>query len=473
MKKKKDVRNSLHFKLILSYITIVSIIGIISVGFVYIFSNSYMIVEAKERLAKNGAAFAEEASRVPDWKGDTKITDLQAIFRHNIDSSTSLVLTDEQFRYLPNTGMNVDHLSTSPELFVEHLSRYQDSLGTRVLRYGDTAYAVSIQQVYNASTDRVLGYVILFTSPESYGMQGSLLTLYLLSLVVASVLAIAIALLFSTTLTKNLRRLKVRADRVANRQFENDTPPVLSNDEVGDLAKSIDSMALSLSEYDARQKKFLQNASHELRTPLMSIRGYVEGMKDGVFTDPQEVGDQVLEQVSRLEKLTGELIYLSKLETADEVFMKNFVAVGDLLEEAVSRVSGFKGLDGVTLHLGKIADATVFADADAVVTAITNLLSNAFRFAKQSIVLSAELREGTVVISVADDGPGISPDDVDHIFDRFYKGRQGKYGLGLSIVNAIAVGHDGVARAYNRIDGENVSGAVFEICLPVAKKPNK
>ena len=234
MKKKKDVRNSLHFKLILSYITLISIIGIISVGFVYIFSNTYMIMEAKQQLADSSADFAEDASKIPDWAGDPKITDLQSIFRHNIDSSTSLVLADAGFRYIPDTGMNVDHLSTAPELFVEHLSRYKDSLGTRVLRYGDTTYAVSIQQVYNAATEKVLGYVILFTSPESYGVQSSLLTLYLLSLVVASVLAIAVSLLFSTTLTKNLRRLKVRADRVANRQFEEDSQPVISNDEVGD-----------------------------------------------------------------------------------------------------------------------------------------------------------------------------------------------------------------------------------------------
>ncbi|MBO5221738.1 MAG: HAMP domain-containing histidine kinase [Clostridia bacterium] len=470
---KKDPRNSLHFKLILSYITLISVVGIISVGFVNIFANSYMFQEAREQLEENGAAFVEDASKIPDWTADTKITDLQIIFRHNIDSSTSLLLTDADFRYIPDTGMNVDHLSTNPELFVEYLSRFKDSLGTRVLRYGETSYVVSVQQVYNATTETVLGYVVLFTAPASSGIQQSLLTLYLLSLVVASVLAIAISLLFSTTLTKNLRRLKVRADRVANRQFEDDTPPIESNDEVGDLAKSIDSMANALSEHDARQKKFLQNASHELRTPLMSIRGYVEGLKDGVFTDTQEVGDQVLEQVSRLEKLTGELIYLSKIETADEVFMKTYVDVRDLLDEAVSRVSGFKGLDGVQLVYGKVSEGTVFVDPDALATAITNLLSNAFRFAKNTIEVSAVLRDGGVVISVADDGPGIAPDDVDHIFDRFYKGRQGKYGLGLSIVNAIAVAHDGVARAYNRSGKDGETGAVFEIQLPLAKKPNK
>lgn len=470
MEKKKDIRNSLNFKLILSYVMLISIIGIVSLAFVYIFANSYILQQARQTLSENGEDFAKEASRIPDWTADTKITDLQVIFRRNIDSSISLVLADTEFRYIENTGMNVDHLSTSPESFVDYLARSDRSLGSRVIRYGDTLYAVSVQQVYNATTEQSLGYVILFTAPTSYKIQDSLLNLYLFSLLAASVLGILVALLVSTGLTKNLRRLKVRADLVANRQFDAQVPVIASNDEVGDLARSIDRMARSLSEYDARQKKFLQNASHELRTPLMSIRGYVEGMKDGVFTDVDQVSDHVLEQVDRLEKLTGELIYLSKIETADEVLIKSPVLVSDLLSEAVSRVSGFTGLDGVRLVRGKVADLTVNVDSEAMVTAITNLLSNAFRFAKEEIELSVFLRDGKAVISVRDDGPGIPADEVDHIFDRFFKGRQGKYGLGLSIVNAIVVAHDGVACAYNHIGKNGESGAVFEIILPTVKK---
>lgn len=466
---KRAFNQSLHFKLILTYLTLISIIGIISVGFVYIFANSYLILQTKQDLAASGEAFAREAGKL-NWADDTTITDLQIIFRENIDSSVSLVLADSNFEYIANTGMNVDHLSSSPEAFVRYLSRFQDSLGARILPYGGATYAVTIQQVYNVSTQKVLGYVILFTAPTSTGIHRSLLTLYLLSLVTASFLAIAVSLLFSTGLTRNLRRLKIRADLVANRQFDVQVPVIETKDEVGDLAHSIDLMAKSLSEYDDRQKKFLQNASHELRTPLMSIRGYVEGLKDGVFTDMQEVGDQVLEQVSRLEKLTGELIYLSKIETSDEVISKSPVDVRDLLEEAVSRVSGFTGLDGVKLIYGRVADLQINVDAEKMVTAITNLLSNAFRFATSEIVISAQMQDGSVCISVSDDGPGIDPADIDHIFDRFYKGRQGKYGLGLSIVNAIVVAHEGTVRARNRSSDGDGTGAIFEILLPPCKR---
>ena len=104
---KKDVRSSLNFKLILSYITLISIIGIISVGFVYLFANRYVQEEACEKLAQDAEDFAREASWFPDWTGDVKLTDLQGIFRRNIDSTTSLVLADSQFRYIPETGMNV------------------------------------------------------------------------------------------------------------------------------------------------------------------------------------------------------------------------------------------------------------------------------------------------------------------------------------------------------------------------------
>ena len=110
-------------------------------------------------------------------------------------------------------------------------------------------------------------------------------------------------------MNSDIKRLKYRAELLAERKFDVDVP-IRSNDEVGELAESIDKMANSIREYDNNQKIFLQNASHELRTPLMSIRGYVEGIKDGVFTDTDYAYDMILSETSRLEKLVNEVMYL-------------------------------------------------------------------------------------------------------------------------------------------------------------------
>lgn len=465
---KRKFRFSLHFKLILSYIAVIFMIGVISVSFVYIFANTYILMQTKQRLVSNAEALARDAMILKWSPYGTKNEDLQIIFRRNLDASVSLLLADSGFEYISNSGMNIDHLSVAPEEFVSTISRLSSPQGTHFLRSGNTNLVVYVQPIYGESGTPIL-YAILFSIPISYQLQRSLLTLYLIALAAASFLAISISLLFTTGITKNIRKLKLRADLVANRQFESEIR-IDSNDELADLALAIDRMAKSLSEYDAGQKKFLQNASHELRTPLMSIRGYVEGLKDGVFQDSGEVCDQVLEQVSRLEKLIGELIYLSKIENTNEVIERSPVRVSDLIEEAVSRVSGMSGSGGVQISIGETADAKVLADAEKMVTALTNLLSNAFRFAQKEIQISSSVRENWVVISIADDGPGIAPEDIDHIFDRFYKGRQGKFGLGLSIVNAIVVAHEGAASAYNRSGKNGETGAVFEIRLPLCRK---
>ena len=98
-----------------------------------------------------------------------------------------------------------------------------------------------------------------------------------------------------------------------------------------ELAVSIEYMAQSIQEYDLSQKVFLQNASHELRTPLMSIRGYVEGIKDGIFDDTPDACDLVLGQVSRLEKLVNDVMYLSKIEASDGMVKLTPVLIQDIV----------------------------------------------------------------------------------------------------------------------------------------------
>jgi two-component system sensor histidine kinase CssS len=283
----------------------------------------------------------------------------------------------------------------------------------------------------------------------------------------ASFIAVLSALLFSGQLTRNLKKLQKRADMLAKRQFDN-TIVINSKDEVGELAKSIDEMAKSIEEYDRSQKVFLQNASHELRTPLMSIRGYVEGLRDGIFTDNTDaVYDSILNQTSRLEKLVEDVMYLSKIETTKDIMVMSTVNTLEIIDEAIERVEGIASANEISLVKGDILIADIIGDGDHLATVFTNLFSNSLRFAKSSIFIEAVPVEKGVVFTVTDDGQGFSEDDLPHIFDRFYKGKKGKHGLGLAIVKAIVTAHKGTVSAYNRTDGQQ--GAVFEVFLPINK----
>ena len=246
--------------------------------------------------------------------------------------------------------------------------------------------------------------------------------------------------------------------------------PIRSNDEVGELAESIDKMANSIREYDNNQKIFLQNASHELRTPLMSIRGYVEGIKDGVFTDTDYAYDMILSETSRLEKLVNEVMYLSKIETADGMIKLVPTDLEDVISETAERVHGVFDNSEIKLTVADVPEIHLQADCDNLSTALTNIITNCLRYAKSEIRIDFIVSE-KLILRISDDGNGINEADLPFIFKRFYKGKKGKYGLGLAIAKAVAEAHDGSVCAYNKqqhpeIFGENVSGAVFDIVLP-------
>ena len=137
------------------------------------------------------------------------------------------------------------------------------------------------------------------------------------------------------------------------------------------------------------------------------------------------------------------------------------------MDEAIERVDGIASANGIRIVKGEVVKEELVCDGDHLATVFTNLFSNALRYAKSTIVIEACSVEKGVVFTVTDDGPGLSEEDMPHLFDRFYKGASGKHGLGLAIVKAIAVAHKGTVEAYNRKDGH--SCAVFEVFIPNEK----
>ena len=212
-----------------------------------------------------------------------------------------------------------------------------------------------------------------------------------------------------------------------------------------------------------RQQTFFQNASHELKTPLMAIQGYAEGIQAGVM-DTGSAAEVILEESDRMTELVDELLDISKIDMGRQLLAFSEMDIRELLYDSIRAVE--------PAAAGGIAIVPDFPEEPVMVScddtrlrrAVTNILSNGVRYARSELRLTCRADKRHVTIRIQDDGDGIAAEDLPHIFDRFYMGKNGKSGIGLALTKEIVHLHKGTIRAYN---GD--SGAVFEITLPTAR----
>lgn len=285
------------------------------------------------------------------------------------------------------------------------------------------------------------------------------------SLVWAILLSLLASFLLARYIARPLRLLQERARQVARREFGRPLE-VRTDDEIEELSRDFNLMEQRLAEHDAGQKSFLQNASHELKTPLMNIQGYAEGIKDGIFTG--EEADQglavIIKESRRLKDIVDEIIYLSRLEAAGEFYSFGRVELAAVLKEARENMRPFAIERDIKIDLDAPAETWLRADREKLLRLSMNLLSNAIRYARSRVELSAERDQAADMVKIfcRDDGEGFPPEQLERIFERFYKGPRGSTGLGLAIVRAVAEGHGGRVTARNRPEG----GAEVEVLLP-------
>ena len=246
------------------------------------------------------------------------------------------------------------------------------------------------------------------------------------------------------------------------------------------MASDLEARATALAESDRARRQLLADVSHELMTPLAAIRGYIEtlGMQELKLDDRTrrrylEIAD---EETHKLEAIIGDLLDLARLEGGGDTLDSDAVLVDDLLRRVADRHRPALIGRGVTLTTTVARDTPlIWGDADRLEQALQNVAANAIRHTPDggTVGLRAEAADDRVKITVTDSGPGIPPEHLPHIFDRFYKADAARAGtvvpsgsgLGLSIVRAIVHQHGGEVSAGNVPGG----GAVFTVILPAAR----
>lgn len=298
----------------------------------------------------------------------------------------------------------------------------------------------------------------------------------ILFLVIALIFVLSIILLScitSRTITKPLKELSEGANEIANGNLDH-TIDYESTNEIGTTVSAFNDMARQLKKsidtqnsIEESRQQVINGVAHDLRTPLTSIKGYVEGIRDGIANTPEKQErylQTIYSSALDMEKLLDELLSLSRLETGNiELNMEpiNIVAfLRDYAEETAFQLekSGFK----LKYELPNDADIEVMLDCDRFVRVLSNIVSNSVKYAKKNIageiLLSLENYKKSVIISIKDNGIGIDQKNLAHIFETFYRAdtartrvREGS-GIGLSVCKQIVELHDGQIWAFSEPD---------------------
>lgn len=309
-----------------------------------------------------------------------------------------------------------------------------------------------------------LGWIIIYSNIEKVKQLQIGINIILSIILIFSSLII---LIFSSILSKKISSpfstLSQHIRSIAERNF--DTKINMSvDDELREFVNNINIMSEKLEIYDKAQKTFFQNASHEFRTPLMSIQSYAEGIKYKVV-DTDEAADIIIDETKRLTHLVEDLLYLSRLNTIDDNYHYNNLDFNDLIKSCVRRMNTITVNNNIKIILNNIdKKIKINADEEKLSRAITNIISNCIRYASSVVILTVKVIDSKILLTISDDGVGFQKNDLPNIFERFYKGKKGNFGLGLPISKNIIEKHDGKIIAKN-----SDSGALFIIELPLIK----
>ncbi|MGG3509062.1 HAMP domain-containing sensor histidine kinase [Paenibacillus lautus] len=300
-------------------------------------------------------------------------------------------------------------------------------------------------------------------------IEQALMGRLMLVFAVGGVIMVILSLFITKRLIKPLMLLREELKKVKERQFS-EVQRVSASGEIGIVAESVYEMAGELERYNHVQKQFFQNASHELKSPLMSISGYAEGIRDGVF-EGEEIRkglDIIMSESSRMKNIVTEMTLLAKLDSEDDIFKATAVNLKELVEETIERVNPVLVKKGLFVHpsYGDNELLMVYADRDKLLQALLNIVSNGARHASKHIYIQAGIQNGRVLLTVSDDGEGISEELLPYLFHRFVKGKNGESGLGLAIARAIVERCGGLITAGNRKEG----GAVISLGFPPYRK---
>lgn len=294
----------------------------------------------------------------------------------------------------------------------------------------------------------------------------------LFSTTAALVSALIVSLFVSRRVVTPIRQMMEASQRIAAGHYE-ERVEAAGRDELGQLAHSFNQMATTLEQTEAMRRDLIANVAHELRTPLASIKGYMEGMMDGVLPASPDTYQQIYHEADRLQRLVNDLQELSRVEAGAFKLECRPLAIAELIQRTTAHLRPQFEEKSVSLSLNLPANLPpVLADKDRLSQVLLNLVGNALQYTPpgETVSISARSENQELLVAISDTGIGIPAEHLPHLFNRFYrvdKSRSragGGSGIGLTIAKHLVEAHGG--HIWVSSEGEGC-GSVFTFSLPL------
>ena len=333
---------------------------------------------------------------------------------------------------------------SSPQFFILRLEQLERK-GFITFRYAKTYLIDGFQTAWNRST--------------------------FWSLVVGSSTAGLLSYYLSRRIMRPLQKMREITQNFAAGDWQ-ERMPNSEIPELNQLSVSFNLMASGLQDVESRRRDLVSDLTHELRTPLTVVRGYLEELAAGDMEATPELYSSLVGETRRLERLTRDLQELSQAEAGYISIDLKPIDLYPLLKSLVMRFADQLLEDGPLLSLDSPSSLPlVMADRDRTQQILVNLLGNAIRYTqKGSITLKAEIKDDYLWLSIVDTGAGISPDDLPHVFERFWRADRsrcsysGGSGIGLAIAKKLVELQGGTIKVSSELN----QGTTFTFSLPLA-----
>ncbi|MGU8553126.1 sensor histidine kinase [Clostridium perfringens] len=456
---------SLNFKVIVPSIVIIIIVTLLTVVISKFYFDKkfgdYIMIKNQNTVQNILMELSEQYSD-NEWN----YKNIEKITYNSLDKGIIVALYDKEDKEIMNIEKNSKDKCNRIMNFIK--SSMEGKYGSTTSQFEPVYYPLI------KSGEKIGEVRVKFYGPIFY-MQNELVFLDIVNKIILGIGVLLIlastimGFIISRSITRPINKLMTKAKYISKGEYDKKIEINTDILEINDLINSINNLSQSIKEQENIRKRLTGDISHELKTPLTNIQSHLEAMIDGIWEPTEERLLSVKEEAERLSSLVSDMQKLNKYDESSIKLKKDNVNISDIICFVIFQFSNLAKSKNIKIEYEK-KNINLYCDKDKITQALVNILSNAIRYSNEgsTIFIEERLKDNKVIISIEDQGIGISEEDLKYVFERFYRADKsrtratGGTGIGLTIVKSIVSSHGGEFKLESKL-GE---GSKFTIILP-------